>query len=66
MPNLPDVGLNQSNYERVLAAMEGDTNAEKVATYRKLVKRTLRLYVLQREASIQIGQIPDFDTEATE
>lgn len=51
MPDLPSPGtVTQAQQDRILAAFPGATNAEKLVEYKALLQRTLRGYVLQKEA----------------
>lgn len=62
MPDLPRVWIDdQQAYDRVLAAMPGSNNAEKVAGYRKMVRQMLRRVTIQYEQAQKSKEVPDLD-----
>lgn len=59
---LPGVSVpTQQDYDRIVAAMPGDTNAEKLRFFRRLVRQALRRHVIAHEAAVAQSQIPNMD-----
>lgn len=60
MPNLPPVAIEkQADYDRVLAAFNGD-----VVAYRRFIRRSVRRHTLQVEAARARREAPDLLAEA--
>lgn len=61
MPDLPKITVNQTNYDRLLAAVPGETPSEKAEFFRAQTRQYWARFILRQEQAAKAKEVPDID-----